>query len=99
MSDYSVDPYAHDGFPAKLASTERIIAHGILRDVFIARILHMIPSWVFVSDASVLADFPEPVNAYAERIADIYGIDVTTLPDAFLPTTLDAIAERRANKQ
>jgi hypothetical protein len=54
MSDYYIDPYAHGGFPAKPASTERISAHGILRDVFVAQVLRMIPSWVRVSDASVL---------------------------------------------
>lgn len=88
------DEDGDDDGPTTFPSTERTIAHGILRDLFIAQVLHLVPSWTFVSDESVLADFPEPVETYAERIRDIYGVDVTALPDGFVPTILDAIAER-----
>ena len=82
--------------PVTFASTTRLEAHGTLRDEFIERILHMVPSQVFVSDGSSLNDFPESGEEYGRRIMLLYGIDVDQLADNHLATILDAVAARPA---
>lgn len=82
--------------PVTFASTTRLEAHGTLRDEFIERVLHMGPSWVFVSDESSLSEFPEGNEEYGRRTMLLYGIDIESLPDDAFTTILDAIANRPA---
>jgi hypothetical protein len=79
-----------------LASSPRLRAHEGLRNDFVERVLGMNPAAVFVSDETTMEDFPEPVETYASRIREVYGVDLSTLPDRLLPTVFDAITAHRA---
>ncbi len=81
------------------APTTRVDVHAELLDDFIRQVLHMDPAWTLVSDEVFLDEFPEPVGVYAERIREVYGVDVGALEDPLLATVLEAIAENSPSEQ
>jgi len=80
--------------PVEYAATTEIKTVGSLRDDFIERVLRFNPAETFISDESRLSDFPEPVDAMADRIILLYGVDPRVLPDDLLTTIFRAILRR-----
>jgi hypothetical protein len=83
----------------EFAPTTRVNADAELLDDFIRRVLRMDPAWTLVTDASSLDEFPEAMEVYAERIREVYGVDVGALEDPLLATMLEVVAEHRASQQ
>lgn len=85
--------------PIKLASQERVHARPALADDFIHRVLGL--EWAWISDESSLWDFHdrETNDAYVERVREIYGVDVSDIPDAKIANILERIAASRADSK
>lgn len=83
--------------PIQFASTDRIDRHPETLMALLTQVLGFDETApIFVSDDSSLRDFPEgdPPDRYHARIREVFGVDVSDVPDDNIATILERIDGR-----
>ena len=79
--------------PIQFAAKDRVDQHSALAKDFVKRVLEI--DWAWISDESSLDDFhdDESNKRLVDRVRDIYGVDVSDIPNGNLADIFDKISK------